>query len=172
MRCLRLVQDVTCKTVFGVTMMLFQFFDCFNRRRTRSLILRRLASQFSSSMTGKAPLPVPIMRRACISGECALLACRVRLVLAMTSLPFRHRYARSEPRDQGAPTLAADQLHGVGSLAGHQHVRAAPLKLLRYVRADAQRPDSPQFERPACLPKAASVPLDGIDGWPMPWIRG
>ena len=147
MRCLRLVQDVTCKTAFGVTMVLFQFFDCFNRRRTRSLILRRLASRFSSSMTGKAPLP-------------------------MTSLLFRHRYARSEPRDQVAPTLAADLLPGVGSLAGHQHGRTAPLKLLRYVRADAQGPDSAQFERPACLPKAASVPLDGIDGWPMPWIRG
>ena len=69
-------------------------------------------------------------------------------------------------------TLAADLLPDVGGHAERRIARTAPLKLLLYVRADAQRPDSAQFERTACLPRAAPVPGNGIDDWRVPRIRG
>lgn len=125
------------------------------------------------------------------------LACRVHPVLAMTSLLFRigtlalllagrstvsarQRFtpvrafgtAQRETRP-GAPAHAAHPPPGgLGWLSGCQHRRTAQLDLLHYMRADAQRPDSAQFERTACIPSAASVPGNGIDGRSVPRIRG
>ena len=52
---------------------LLQLRDGLRRRQVSNLIPRRLASRFTSSMTGKLPVPVPITSRRHFHGMSSLM---------------------------------------------------------------------------------------------------
>src|SRR5712692_6072879 len=66
-------QHVTCRIALVAAGSCFNSWMAFLVGRINNLILRRLASCFTSSITGKAPVPVPITSRRHFQGDGLLL---------------------------------------------------------------------------------------------------
>jgi hypothetical protein len=85
------------------------------------------------------------------------------LIAAVAPANVSHRYARSEPRDQGRPhsrrTYCSPRDRSPDARTGARHRSNYCVTCEAYV----QWPDTVQFERPPRLPNHASLPGNWVD---------
>ena len=82
----------------------------------------------------------------------------------------KRRYQKCENTSSAVDRDARFRLRSLTSTIGIT-IRWAYLQVLPKLRADAQRPDKPKFECPACIQGAASVPRNAVINGSVPGIR-